>query len=158
MIEMANVRQIPNDYFRRWFSDENFDLVAWDRPNGTLFGFQLSYDKGGVEKALTWRCDRGISHSRVDTGESSPLENRTPTLTPLEGHANMAGLLARFEHLDKEAIPADLQALVHRKIREYGGFHVPVAKHWEALLVVAAFTASFAVSKLACDKFLYGRR
>ena len=28
LVEMKDVRQIPNDGFRRWFTDEEFDLSA----------------------------------------------------------------------------------------------------------------------------------
>jgi hypothetical protein len=116
---MRNVRRVPNDYLRRWFYDDHFDLIAWYKPDGSLHGFQLSYDKTGHEKALTWFCDRGLSHHRVDSGEASPLENRTPILIPEEGRFHMAQALADFENSTKD-LPPDLAALVCQKIKEYG--------------------------------------
>ncbi len=58
---MRDVRQVPNDYPRRWFYDDHLDLVAWYKPDGSLHGFQLSYDKTGHEKALTWFATVAIS-------------------------------------------------------------------------------------------------
>jgi hypothetical protein len=116
---MRNVRQDPNDYPRRWFYDDHFDLVAWYKPDGSLHGFQLSYDKTGLEKALTWFCDRGLSHHRVDSGDASPLENRTPILIAEEGRSRMAQVLTDFENSSKDLTP-DLATLVRQKIGEYG--------------------------------------
>ena len=119
MLEMRDVRQVPNDYFRRWFYDDNFDLVAWYQPDGSLHGFQLSYDKTGHEKALTWYCDRGLSHHRVDSGEASPLENRTPILIEEDGRFGMAKVLADFEN-STAGLPPELRTVVLQKISEYG--------------------------------------
>jgi hypothetical protein len=116
---MRDVRQVPNDYFRRWFYDDNFDLVAWYKPDGSLHGFQLSYDKTGREKALTWYCDRGLSHHRVDSGETSPLENRTPILIAEDGRFSMTRVRSGFE-ISGEGLPPELRTVVLQKISEYG--------------------------------------
>lgn len=80
--EFPSVRQIPGEGFRRWFTDEQFDLYVWyeSRSARRVVGFQLCYDKQGRQKALTWYRDRGYLHTAVDDGESSPLKNRTPIL------------------------------------------------------------------------------
>jgi hypothetical protein len=121
VIEMRDVRQDSDDYVRRWFFDDHFDLIAWYNRNGTLAGFQLCYDKAGEEKALTWFGDRGLSHHRVDAGEDCPWVNRTPMLTESDGRSHMARLLASFTSSD-EGLPSNLRMLVEEKIKEYGGF------------------------------------
>lgn len=66
---------------RRWFSDEYFDLFVW-LDDAHLTGFQLCYDKGGRERALTWRKDGEMTHTGIDDGEYSPLKNMSPILVP----------------------------------------------------------------------------
>lgn len=80
--EFTNVRQIPDDGYRRWFTDEEFDLFVWyeDKEMQEVVGFQLCYNKRGDQKALTWYRDRGYLHTAIDDGEGSPLKNRTPIL------------------------------------------------------------------------------
>jgi hypothetical protein len=51
LAEIRDVRQIPGEGFRRWFSDGDFDLIVW-YAGGEIAGFQLCYDKGRRERAL----------------------------------------------------------------------------------------------------------
>ena len=71
LAEIQGSRQIPGEGFRRWFTDEYFDLIAWyetpaakdARPGAMkeLKGFQLCYDKTGRERALTSTGSTGSS-------------------------------------------------------------------------------------------------
>jgi hypothetical protein len=72
LYEIANVRQIPGENFRRWFSDENFDLIIWYSIRNKIVGFQLCYKLGMEEKALTWFHDKGYTHYKIDDGENHP--------------------------------------------------------------------------------------
>lgn|GEM_PF-1514398 len=135
VIEMTNVRQVPNDYLRRWFCDKNFDLVAWYRPDGEIHGFQLSYDRTAQEKALTYVEERGISHHLVDSGEDSPLANRTPVLVEVDGRAGMTRVFALFTK-SEQGLPLPLRMLVRQKIREYGHLPIPWAERGGAILVM----------------------
>ena len=56
LTEFKAVRQIPKDGFRRWFTDQDFDLFVWyeDESKTNIVGFQLCYNKRGNQKALTW--------------------------------------------------------------------------------------------------------
>lgn len=69
LVEHTIVRQIEGERARRYFSDDNFDLVVWSDADGSIAGFQLCYDKGRDERALTWERDGGYVHERVDAGE-----------------------------------------------------------------------------------------
>jgi hypothetical protein len=119
VIEIRHVRQNRNERFRRWFSDDNFDLVVWYKPDESIDGFELSYDKTGQEKAIRWLSERGISHYLVDSGEQSPLANRTPILLATNGKPEMGRVLASFL-ASKEGLPVKLAMLVQSKLREYG--------------------------------------
>lgn len=78
--EIRNVRQEPGPGRRRWFESDRFDLVVWLEPDERIAGFQLCYDFGRGEHALTWREGAGFAHSAVDTGSASPFKNCTPIL------------------------------------------------------------------------------
>lgn len=117
---MRDVRQDSSEYFRRWFFDENFDLIIWYKLDRSLHGFQLCYDKAEEEKALMWICEGKLSHYVVDAGEDNPARNHSPMLRDSDGRAHMQGLLARFKGSDHD-LPPGLKEVIETKIREYGG-------------------------------------
>lgn len=80
---------------RKWFGDDNFDLIVWIADDGSIWGFQLCYDVGRTERAVTWMADRGYSHHRVDDGEPTPFKNLTPILVP-DGTLPVEELEQRF--------------------------------------------------------------
>ncbi len=56
LVEIEHVRQIPGEDFRRWFVDENTDLIVWmDESGEKITGFQLCFDKKTVQRCLTWQ-------------------------------------------------------------------------------------------------------
>jgi hypothetical protein len=69
LTEIPNARQIEGEGFRRWFSDEDSDLIVWYSDDRKLQGFQLCYDKSRREHAITWTREHGFKHNRVDDGE-----------------------------------------------------------------------------------------
>ena len=69
MKEISNVSQPAGEPRRRWFVSGDLDLVVWCDESGRPIGFQLCYDKGLSERALTWQPDCGFSHRAVDDGE-----------------------------------------------------------------------------------------
>lgn len=84
--ESQPARQIPGDYFRRYFTDTALGLVVWYESDGSIHGFQLSYDLENEPRALTWTPGKGFSHSSIDDGEESVLSNRAPLLRPASGY------------------------------------------------------------------------
>jgi predicted Zn finger-like uncharacterized protein len=95
--EIANVRQVPGESPRRWFTSNDLDLILWLGPGGQPHGFQLCYGKReGNERAVTWWPARGLTHSTVDEGRREPHKVKgTPTLAS-GGEYDAAGVLARF--------------------------------------------------------------
>jgi len=118
LTEIGHVRQVKGDYFRRIFTDRNLEVVIWYKPDKTIHGFQVSYDLGRRERALTWIESRGFSHARVDTGEESSLSNRAPVL--IEDHDFDAALLGYAFALSAQNLPSREKRLLQRKLREYG--------------------------------------
>jgi len=80
LVELKDVRQIPNEGFRRWFKDEEFDLIIWYEKD-TIVGFQLCYGiKKNNERALTWHKENRYIHNKIDDGESPYANKMTPLL------------------------------------------------------------------------------
>ena len=69
MKEIRNVRQERGAGRRRWFESEGFELVVWWDDTGGCEGFQVGYDLGRGERALTWRPGHGFVHHEVDQGD-----------------------------------------------------------------------------------------
>ncbi len=80
--EIHDVKQERGPGRRRWFESEGLDLIVWLDPQERVNGFQLCYDLGRGECALTWRKGAGFAHSRVDAGDATPLKDETPVLLP----------------------------------------------------------------------------
>ena len=116
--EVTNVRQIPGDPPRRWFSDEFFDLIVWFAPDKTVHGFQLCYDIANKPRALTWFKDLGYTHDGIDDGEPpGGLTKASPILVP-DGLFDTTHIAAKLAAADGE-LPCDIRELVLAKIREY---------------------------------------
>lgn len=97
MLRNAPIKTVAGDLHRRWLADDYVDLFVWYQADRqTIAGFQLCYDKGHREHALTWMEGKGFTHHAVDDGEDSPLANRTPILRP-DGVVRVDKLAAEFE-------------------------------------------------------------
>lgn len=123
--EFTAVRQIPGDGFRRWFTDEEFDLFVWyeDSSRRQILGFQLCYDKRGEQKALTWYRERGYLHTAIDDGESTPLKNRTPILVA-DGVFPRDRIAALFHEAARNLDP-ELVELVEGRLEAFPVGHEP---------------------------------
>lgn len=117
--EIKNVKQERGTGRRRWFESEGLEVVVWFERDGRLTGFQLVYDVGHGEHALTWRDGTGFAHSAVDTGDDSPLFNRTPVLEPDE-NVPWAEIAHLFEARSRTLEP-ELRQLIHDKLTERAG-------------------------------------
>ena len=80
--EIRSVKQERGAGRRRWFESDGLELVVWQNSVGSCEGFQLCYDLGRGERALTWRPGTGFAHSAVDAGDETPLKNEAPILVP----------------------------------------------------------------------------
>ncbi len=120
--EWKGVRQRPDEGYRRWFADEDMDLIVWYRERGgSVRGFQLCYGKQSVQHALTWLADRGYNHARVDDGEAGRegASKQTPMLVE-DGTFDASALADRFVR-EAGDIDPEVRSLVSRKLRAMGG-------------------------------------
>lgn len=117
--EFRNVRQIPGEPPRRWFTSQDMELVVWCDESAGPIGFQLCYKDGSSEYALTWKPDCGFSHKRIDDGEERPAKHKaTPILTAdVPASANL--ISERFA-LVSARLPVEFAEFVGKELRESG--------------------------------------
>ncbi|RKX76524.1 MAG: hypothetical protein DRP87_11705 [Spirochaetes bacterium] len=80
LYEIKGTKQNKGEDFRRWFTDDFFDLFVWYDKRGKISAFQLSYDKVSGERVITWRRRGGYMHAGVDGGEELATSHMTPIL------------------------------------------------------------------------------
>lgn len=102
---------------RRWFSDDELDLIVWYDDIDAVVGFQLCYDRQGKERAFTWDEQYGLRHALIDGGEQSPLRNDTPILVG-GGVPDAAGALKCFRERSAGVDP-DIVALVSLRLEAF---------------------------------------
>ncbi|MFP4363958.1 MAG: hypothetical protein ACLFR1_08810 [Spirochaetia bacterium] len=119
LVENKGVRQIPGEGFRRWFTEQDMDLVVWytDTSQEKINGFQLCYDKTGYERCLTWREGEKYAHDRVDSGEFPFSAKMSPVLMQ-DGYFASSEVADQF--LTKaENIEEDLRNFVYDKLAAF---------------------------------------
>jgi hypothetical protein len=117
LAEIKHVRQVSNEGFRRWFTDEYFDLIVW-YTGAEVTGFQLCYDKGERERALTWRRPGRYEHHKVDDGEAPPgMYKMTPVLVQ-DGVFDHLAIAEKFQRASRRIDP-EVARLVLDALRAY---------------------------------------
>ena len=99
LTEILNVKQLEGEPDRRWFSSPDLDLFLWYDDDKNLIQFQICYDKGPDEHALTWHHERGLTHHSVDDGENRSFRMKSTPIM-VSGSDFDANIIARqFEQL-----------------------------------------------------------
>lgn len=115
IVEIEGVRQRPEEGFRRWFSNDYFDIVFWyEEEGGEMTGMQFCYGKPHSEKAFTWekssRSHHYVSEQRKGAAATGILRG--------DAGAIPQAVMKRFKEESKD-IPEDLLAWIIQKILEY---------------------------------------
>jgi len=116
--EEQDVRQIPGDLKRRWFSDDFFDLIVWFDDRGRFHGFQLCYDRTAAPRALTWRKDLGYAHDKIDDGESRAGLHKSSPMLSRDGFFDAKSIGDRLEAAGA-GLPKELLEPVLEKVRAF---------------------------------------
>ena len=112
--EVKNASQNEEHLARRIFVDEYFVLFVWYyKPEMTIKGFQLCYDIGNNEHAVTWQDHAGFTHNRIDSGR---WKNQTPLLVA-DGIIPIDMITARFK-MANTALDAELNEFILSKLGE----------------------------------------
>jgi hypothetical protein len=107
MTETPDVRQIPGEGRRRWFSDNYFDLIVWYKEE-EITGLQLCYDRDGAPRAWTWTAEHGCTHHGIDDGDDPLLTYKATPILVADGVFDVANLKARFVAAAR-TLPAEIR-------------------------------------------------
>ena len=121
MKEHPQVRQMPGEPKRRWFSSNEFDLIVWQHADGDFAGFELCYDKTHNEHSLTWRPTSGFTHTAIDDGEQSPGRYKSAPIH-LADVAFDAGRIHAAFAIESRHLPKEIAEYVLLAIEQYPGF------------------------------------
>ncbi|MCI3951571.1 MAG: hypothetical protein K0R53_1068, partial [Burkholderiales bacterium] len=116
--ELADIRQTEGRRPRRWFQSNAEDLIVWYAEDGTPAGFQLCYDRGQDERALTWTQQRGYTHHRIDAGEGSALRYKQTPVLVADGTFDATAMSRRFLRVSA-GLPREIREFVLVKLAEY---------------------------------------
>ncbi|MGZ3236811.1 MAG: hypothetical protein ACXWIN_04775 [Burkholderiaceae bacterium] len=123
MKEIINVRQVPNEAKRRWFTSTVMDLIVWLDEEDIATGFQLCYDKGQIERAITWSHLHGFTHMMVDDGESLLGVGYKATPVLVSGGAIDIKMVNDLFKENRARLPEDIVSFVTGKLGEFSTLH-----------------------------------
>jgi hypothetical protein len=103
---------------RRWFSDDFFELIVWLDPDGSIWGFQLCYDKEGRFRSLTWAKDKGYCHCAVDDGSRADGAHPASPILLQDGLFDAKAVGARLAGASKN-LPPEIRSIILEKISRY---------------------------------------
>lgn len=110
--EIRNVRQVPGERRRRWFTSEAMDLIVWIDETWAPVAFQLCYDKGPNERALTFSADGALTHEAVDDGEASARPYKATPILTSGGSFDPVRVKRLFDEASR-SLPKPILALVN---------------------------------------------
>jgi hypothetical protein len=118
MLREKNVNFAAPDqdfWYSRLFSDANHLLsVTYDRQKGIVRFHFIDGMDSDVKKGLSWSIESGLRYSAIDSGESSPLANRSPLVTA-NLKVNAQTLWKHFSELATDIDP-EVTAFIKSKI------------------------------------------
>lgn len=117
LTESRYIKQHKNESYRRWFSDEYFDLIVWYDKKGNIDSFQLCYDKFKNERVFSWGKKGGFVHEKIDDGEIPGELKKTPILLP-DGAFEKERIAERFKRSSRD-IDHNVAQFVYEKIMNY---------------------------------------
>lgn len=116
--EIRNVRQIEGERRRRWFTSATMDLIVWIDETWAPVAFQLCYDKGTSERALTFSAEGALSHETVDDGESKQgLLKASPVLVA-GGYFDPVRIKRLFDE-SSEGLPKPILSFVNATLTSF---------------------------------------
>jgi len=96
LAEIHTVHQETGGLRRRWFSDRKLDLYVWYDDGDNIVQFQICYDKGPDEQALSWQADSGLSNRSVDDGESGVFRMKSSPILTVDSAFNASAVCELF--------------------------------------------------------------
>ena len=97
--EIEKVEQLKGEPRRRWFASPSLDLFLWYDDDDNIIQFQICYDKGPDEQALTWHHEKGLMHHKVDDGENRSFRMKGTPIMISNSNFNTNEIIPKFEQL-----------------------------------------------------------
>lgn len=116
--ETPAVRQIKGDPKRRWFTDDDLELIVWLGNEDKIIGFQLCYEIERQPKALTWQETDSFFHNGIDDGEQWPGCHKSTPILVQDGIFDKTHVGNRFAR-SSQSLPAEIADFVKNKLAEY---------------------------------------
>ncbi len=92
--------------------------MVWYGEQGNIEGFQLCYDVGGKERALTWQARKGYAHNRVDEGDEVVYRMKMSPILVSDGLFDQSSVAQAFRERSVEMDSA-LAAFIYGKLLQY---------------------------------------
>ena len=99
LAEVPKVKQIADEPRRRWFSSPSLDLFLWYDEDENIIQFQICYDKGPDEHALTWNNKNRLTHHSVDDGENRTFRMKSTAIMVSDSEFDADKIARLFEEL-----------------------------------------------------------
>lgn len=119
MLKEIPVTSEENEPVKRWFTDHNTDLFVWLGEEESILRFQLCYNKGQNEHALTWTRDHGFSHHAVDDGEGKVMKMKKSPILVQDGRVDYSGVQKIIRDTGRE-LPAFIYNFVLETLEHPG--------------------------------------
>lgn len=111
LVELKDARQIHGEPIRRWFMSPAMDLIIWHDEHMKPIGFQLCYDKGRHEKAITWHQGGELVHSAIHAGEDTGLKHKESPILVGDGSPDFVYIKEHFTEQSGK-LPPEVARLV----------------------------------------------
>ena len=116
--EYSHLQKNNESSSRRWFSDDDFDLMLYEDNDKSILKFELCYDKGHGEHAISWRKSGSYSHYSVDDGEGVSGQFKMTPILVADGVFEWERIANHFLNAS-EIIDKEIADFVYKKILEY---------------------------------------
>jgi hypothetical protein len=123
--EIIGARQNDGERKRRWFNSTQMDLFVWIGRAQRPVKFQLCYDKGNDEKALTWSKHGRYQHESVDAGETEGIRYKQSAILAAAGSVDAKSLAAIFTGASAN-LPNQIRDFVLDKIKRHPSYEKDV--------------------------------
>ncbi|MCG8325691.1 MAG: hypothetical protein MI673_09245 [Thiotrichales bacterium] len=108
MLKEIPVTTEGNEPVKRWFTDHDTDLFVWLDEHNQIIKFQVCYNKGKDEHALTWETEAGFTHHAVDDGEEKVMKMKKTPILVQDGLVDIEVINRLFSEIGRE-----LPAFIH---------------------------------------------
>jgi hypothetical protein len=124
MRERNNVRQIPGESRRRWFSSSDFELIVWLSETQDILGFELCYDKDDAQRSIAWSQTTGFRHMAVDDGEQRSGKYKSTPILIADGLFDARRVHSEFLK-SSHSLPENIASHVLQTLKLHPRFSAP---------------------------------